>query len=199
MHPLVRSFFRKRQQALREGDLSAAVDCAVGVFRGTALWDDAFSVIARYTRLDLLTALMQDAFDDLLEAGAEIALENHNPDQGKPDPEPQTTRGAASARITDSATARLAAAIQEVCTWAVLERSATRVGDFLDLVEDEASIPATVVDVWRGLADIDPRRVAVEHNLEILRRNLFADTMVHEGDRIEIVNFVGGGAGTCPC
>jgi thiamine biosynthesis protein ThiS len=35
--------------------------------------------------------------------------------------------------------------------------------------------------------------VAVEHNLEILRRPLFAETLVHDGDRIEIVNFVGGG------
>ena len=41
--------------------------------------------------------------------------------------------------------------------------------------------------------DIDPRRVAVEHNLTILKRPLFADTFVHEADRIEIVNFVGGG------
>ena len=40
---------------------------------------------------------------------------------------------------------------------------------------------------------IDPRRVAVEHNLMILKRQLFDDTLVHEGDRIEIVNFVGGG------
>ena len=40
---------------------------------------------------------------------------------------------------------------------------------------------------------IDARRVAVEHNLEILRRPLFDDTMVRDGDRVEIVNFVGGG------
>jgi thiamine biosynthesis protein ThiS len=40
---------------------------------------------------------------------------------------------------------------------------------------------------------IDPRRVAVEHNLRILKRPLFGDTLVHEGDRVEIVNFVGGG------
>lgn len=41
--------------------------------------------------------------------------------------------------------------------------------------------------------EIDPRRVAIEHNLEILRRSAYPDTMVHGGDRIEIVNFVGGG------
>ena len=41
--------------------------------------------------------------------------------------------------------------------------------------------------------DIDARRVAVEHNLTILKRQLFSETFVHDGDRIEIVNFVGGG------
>lgn len=54
--------------------------------------------------------------------------------------------------------------------------------------------PLTVADLLIRLA-IDARRVAVEHNLDILRRALYADTMVHEGDRIEIVNFVGGGSG----
>jgi thiamine biosynthesis protein ThiS len=41
--------------------------------------------------------------------------------------------------------------------------------------------------------EIDPRRVAVEHNLEILKRPRFADVVVSEGDSVEIVNFVGGG------
>lgn len=40
---------------------------------------------------------------------------------------------------------------------------------------------------------IDVRRVAVEHNLVILKRTAFDQTMVNEGDRVEIVNFVGGG------
>jgi thiamine biosynthesis protein ThiS len=52
--------------------------------------------------------------------------------------------------------------------------------------------PLSVADLLLQLS-IDPRRVAVEHNYEILRRPLYADTLVHEGDRIEIVNFVGGG------
>ena len=55
----------------------------------------------------------------------------------------------------------------------------------------EIDEPLSVADLLTRLA-IDPRRVAVEHNLEILKRHAFADTMVHEGDRIEIVNFVGG-------
>lgn len=41
--------------------------------------------------------------------------------------------------------------------------------------------------------DIDPRRVAVEHNLAILKRHRFEDAVVNDGDRVEIVNFVGGG------
>jgi len=52
--------------------------------------------------------------------------------------------------------------------------------------------PLSVADLLLTLS-IDPRRVAVEHNYEILKRHLFPDTIVHEGDRIEIVNFVGGG------
>jgi thiamine biosynthesis protein ThiS len=41
--------------------------------------------------------------------------------------------------------------------------------------------------------DIDPRRVAVEHNLNIIKRQTYSDTLIGEGDRLEIVNFVGGG------
>jgi thiamine biosynthesis protein ThiS len=40
---------------------------------------------------------------------------------------------------------------------------------------------------------IDPRRVAVEHNLSIIRRPTFGDVIVNDGDTVEIVNFVGGG------
>jgi thiamine biosynthesis protein ThiS len=41
--------------------------------------------------------------------------------------------------------------------------------------------------------EIDPRRVAVEHNLVVLKRALFETTEVRDGDQVEIVNFVGGG------
>ena len=40
---------------------------------------------------------------------------------------------------------------------------------------------------------IDSRRVAVEHNLVVVKRGAFESTMVREGDQVEIVNFVGGG------
>lgn len=40
---------------------------------------------------------------------------------------------------------------------------------------------------------IDPRRVAVEHNLEVVKRAAYDGTIVRDGDQVEIVNFVGGG------
>lgn len=40
---------------------------------------------------------------------------------------------------------------------------------------------------------LDPRRVAVERNLEIVPRSTLADVAVEDGDRFEIVTFVGGG------
>jgi thiamine biosynthesis protein ThiS len=52
--------------------------------------------------------------------------------------------------------------------------------------------PLTVSDLLSRL-DIDARRVAVEHNLIVLKRAAFADTLVRDGDQVEIVNFVGGG------
>ena len=56
----------------------------------------------------------------------------------------------------------------------------------------ELDEPLSVADLLVKLA-IDSRRVAVEHNFTILKRPLFDETRVNEGDRIEIVNFVGGG------
>jgi thiamine biosynthesis protein ThiS len=41
--------------------------------------------------------------------------------------------------------------------------------------------------------DIDPRRVAIEHNLSIIKRQTFDHVVVDDGDTVEIVNFVGGG------
>jgi sulfur carrier protein len=56
----------------------------------------------------------------------------------------------------------------------------------------ELDQPLSVADLLARLA-IDPRRVAVEHNLAILKRHAFTEILVREGDAVEIVNFVGGG------
>nr|WP_150002503.1 sulfur carrier protein ThiS [Iodidimonas gelatinilytica] len=48
----------------------------------------------------------------------------------------------------------------------------------------------------RGLLDalsLDPRKVALERNREIVPKSMFDDTQVVDGDQLEIVHFVGGG------
>jgi thiamine biosynthesis protein ThiS len=40
---------------------------------------------------------------------------------------------------------------------------------------------------------LDPTRVAVEHNLAVVSKEVFASTTLAEGDTLEIVQFVGGG------
>jgi thiamine biosynthesis protein ThiS len=56
----------------------------------------------------------------------------------------------------------------------------------------ELNGPVTVAALLAQL-DIDSRRVAVERNLEVVKRALYDGTEVIDGDQIEIVNFVGGG------
>jgi thiamine biosynthesis protein ThiS len=40
---------------------------------------------------------------------------------------------------------------------------------------------------------LNERIIVIEHNLNIIPRDLYAETSVAEGDKIEIVHFVGGG------
>ena len=50
----------------------------------------------------------------------------------------------------------------------------------------------SIVEMLNELG-IDPLRVAVERNLEIVPRSTFGQVMVEDGDAYEIVHFVGGG------
>ena len=56
----------------------------------------------------------------------------------------------------------------------------------------EIAAPLTVTDLLARL-EIDARRVAVEHNLVVVKRDAFGATTITDGDEVEIVNFVGGG------
>jgi len=58
---------------------------------------------------------------------------------------------------------------------------------------EEHSIAAqSMLQLLQSL-EIDPRRVAVERNMEILPKTEYESTTLVDGDRIEIVHFVGGG------
>ena len=52
---------------------------------------------------------------------------------------------------------------------------------------------ATVADLLQDL-DIRTERVAVELNLEILDRATFDRRSLEDGDRVEILGFIGGGS-----
>jgi thiamine biosynthesis protein ThiS len=52
---------------------------------------------------------------------------------------------------------------------------------------------ATVAELLRDL-EITTERVAVELNLEILDRAAFAQRSLKDGDRVEILSFIGGGS-----
>lgn len=60
-------------------------------------------------------------------------------------------------------------------------------GDPLE-IEDGAS----VADLVSKLTD-DPRGMAIERNLEIVPKSQHGTVMLEEGDKLEVVQFVGGG------
>jgi sulfur carrier protein len=61
---------------------------------------------------------------------------------------------------------------------------------------DPAELPGPMsVQALLERLQIDPRLVAVECDRVIIKRARYADTMITDGSEVEIVAFVGGGAG----
>jgi len=58
--------------------------------------------------------------------------------------------------------------------------------------ENRAVSADTILSLVEELG-LDVRKVAVERNLEIVPRSLHATTALADGDRVELVQFVGGG------
>ena len=58
--------------------------------------------------------------------------------------------------------------------------------------EQDIAGVVSIADLVSALG-LDARKVAVERNLEIAPRSTYADTSLTDGDRIEIVTFIGGG------
>lgn len=58
---------------------------------------------------------------------------------------------------------------------------------------ENRSVPECSIKELLESLEIDPKRVAVELNMEILPKIEYASRSVAAGDRIEIVHFVGGG------
>ena len=58
---------------------------------------------------------------------------------------------------------------------------------------DTREVAARTILALVGELGLDPRKVAVERNMEIVPRSLHGETALTDGDRIELVQFVGGG------
>ena len=64
----------------------------------------------------------------------------------------------------------------------------------IQLNGERYEIPESLtVDALLARLDIDGRRVAVEVNEMVVKKVAYADTVVRDGDAVEVVNFVGGG------
>jgi len=59
--------------------------------------------------------------------------------------------------------------------------------------QQQDSAPSTLAQLIEHLG-MKQDRVAVELNHQIATRNRWAETLLHDGDRLEIVHFVGGGS-----
>ena len=59
--------------------------------------------------------------------------------------------------------------------------------------EPKDLIESVSVEALLGNLGIDARKVAVERNLEIIPKSKFGSTSVRDGDRFEVVHFIGGG------
>jgi thiazole synthase len=60
--------------------------------------------------------------------------------------------------------------------------------------EDRSIDGPVTVEQLLGNLGLDGRKVAVERNLEIVPKSQYADVAIDEGDKFEIVHFIGGGA-----
>jgi thiazole synthase len=70
----------------------------------------------------------------------------------------------------------------------VQDRIAIRVNGETRLISSGRTIAAMLAELG-----LDPRKVAVERNLEIVPRSTLGEVRAEDGDSFEIVHFVGGG------
>ena len=58
----------------------------------------------------------------------------------------------------------------------------------------EIATGQTILDLLRAL-NLPEERLAVEHNFKIVKRENWSQQPLSDGDKVEIVQFVGGGSG----
>ena len=64
--------------------------------------------------------------------------------------------------------------------------------------ETRTAAPGTTVEGLLASMGVDPARVAVERNQDVVPRRTWGQAPLADGDRIEVVAFVGGGSQPAP-
>ena len=57
----------------------------------------------------------------------------------------------------------------------------------------ELEITGKTVAEYLSTTNYDPKRIAVERNGDIVFKSQYAETVLKDGDSLEVVSFVGGG------
>ena len=80
--------------------------------------------------------------------------------------------------------------------WLSAHASRTIVRNIVQVIvnDEPRTLPegATVADLVTTLG-LGPRRIAVEVNLDIVPRATYGEARLRDGDRVEVIHFVGGG------
>ena len=58
---------------------------------------------------------------------------------------------------------------------------------------EELNIAGKTVAEYLAATNYDPKRIAVERNGDIVPKAQYSETVLKDGDSVEVVSFVGGG------
>ena len=58
---------------------------------------------------------------------------------------------------------------------------------------EELNVAGKTVAEYLATTSYDPRRIAVERNGDIVPKAQYGETVLKDGDSVEVVSFVGGG------
>lgn len=57
----------------------------------------------------------------------------------------------------------------------------------------ELDIAGKTISEYLNETNYDPKRIAIEKNGDIVFKSLYGETVLQDGDNLEVVSFVGGG------
>ena len=58
---------------------------------------------------------------------------------------------------------------------------------------EELNVAGKTIAEYLATTNFDPKRIAVERNGDIIFKTQYGETLLQDGDNVEIVSFVGGG------